>query len=277
LLLLYHGPAQRDEPPASAAELRAHWQASLRWLHEHQSQVLSDANPMLWRMLRDAAALSKDATLADLVQRHRLRYYTREPVSAWVLLLDSNATPPSNRPTALDTVPAYMKLFAYGMSCDAAQGATDIVRLQLVPGWCSAFAARRVLRQSNCATHQLMGFMLMQHRQCGDPAQVAAMTRQLQDRVVDELALDFLVGDVHLQRVLMLYWTGAGQRVKPVWLNRILRAQRPDGGWNYESSTERWLANAGDPAQADFHASAQGVLIMALALREAEQAEAAGR
>ncbi len=270
VLLLFFGPAQHDEPPPSAAELRSHWQASLRWMRTNESVILADGNAMLWRMVRDAAILSKEPALGELVQRHRQRFFKREPVGAWVLLMDPDATPASRRPAGLDSLPEYMKLFAYGMSCDAAQGESAAVRQQMVLGWCSAFAARRVLRQSNCATHQLMGFMLMQQRQCGDTAHVATMTRQLQDRIVDELALDFVVRDVHLQRVLMLYWTGAAERVKPVWLNRVLRAQRPDGGWDYESELERRLSGADYPAQADFHASAQGLLILALALQRAE-------
>ena len=269
VLWLRYGSAQHDEAPASAAELRLHWQASQRWMIDHESQVLADGNPMLWRMVRDAAAVSNDAVLADLVRRYRQRFFTREPVDAWVLLIDPKAAPRSLTPAHLNELPEYMRLFAYGMTCDATLGATDTLRKQLAVGWCSAFAARRVVRQSNCVTHQLMGIALMQQRQCGDPAQVATLTRQLQDHLVDELALDFVVRDVHLQRVLMLYWTGAAERVKPVWLNRVLRAQRSDGGWNYESSQERWLSNDDEPAQADFHATAQGLLIMALALQAA--------
>lgn len=239
-------------------------------MREHDSQVMADGNAMLWRMVREAAALSGDTGLAQQVQRHRERYFSREPVDAWVLLLDPAATLRNTRPAGLDALPAYMKLFAYGMSCDAAMGATPIVQLQRGPAWCSAFAARRVLQQPKCVTHQLMGFMLMQERHCGDAAQVAAVTRQLQDRVVDELALDFVVRDEHLQRVLMLYWTGVPERVKPIWLNRMLRAQRPDGGWDYESAYAHWPAPADATAPADFHATAQGLLILALALQQAE-------
>ena len=191
--------------------------------------------------------------------------FNSPPAGSYTVRVDA-----ATLPAGLDALPAYMKLFAYGMTCDAALGATPVVQLQRGPAWCSAFAARRVLQQQKCVTHQLMGFMLMQQRHCGDAAQVAAVTRQLQDRVVDELALDFVVRDEHLQRVLMLYWTGAPERVKPVWLNRALRAQRPDGGWDYESAYAHWPAPADPAAPADFHATAQGLLILALALQQAE-------
>lgn len=272
---LRFGPAQRSESPPSAAELRRHWQAGLRWMHANDAQILADGNPMLWRMVRDAAALSGDAGLAELLQRWRQRYFTREPIDAWVLLVDPAARPARNLPAGLERLPHYMKLMSYGMSCDARQGETDIVRRQMVAGWCSAVTVRRVLSHPKCVTHQLAGYMLMQQRGCGDPVRVAAMVAELQDRVVDELSLDFVMRDEYLQRVLMLYWTGAPQRVKPVWLNRVLRAQRADGGWDYEPEWAR--PEAGEAAgfdKADFHATAQGLLILAIALK---QAEAAGR
>jgi hypothetical protein len=270
LALLHFGPAQRSEAPPSAEELRRHWQGSLRWMRTHEALVLADGNPMLWRMVRDAAALSGDPWLADMLQRYRQRFFSRQPPDAWVLLVDPDATPGSNHPAGLQALPAYMKLMAYGMTCDAGLGETEIVRKQMVPGWCSAITARRVLLQHKCVTHQMAGYLLMQERRCKDPAHRDAMTRLLQDRIVDELSIDFVMRDEHLQRVLMLYWTGAPERVKPVWLNRVLRAQRPDGGWDYEAEFTRRLA--GRDAVPSFHATAQGLLILAMALRQAESA-----
>jgi hypothetical protein len=267
---LFFGPARRDEPPPSADELRRHWRESLRWVREHEADILADGNPMLWRMLRDAAALSGDTMLAELVRRHRERYFTREPVDAWVLMLDPAATPSATLPSGLADLPEYMKLMAYGLTCDAALGATEVVSRQLRPDYCSRFTARRVLRQSKCVTHQLAGVMLMAQRRCADPARVSALTLALQDRVVDELSLDAVMRDEHLQRVLMLYWTGVPERVKPVWLNRLLRAQQPDGGWFYEADLSAWLPGRAAPAATSFHATAQGLLVIAMALQQAE-------
>lgn len=268
--LLRFGPAQWAEPAPGVAELRTHWQRAVRWMREHEALVLSDGNPMLWRMVREAAERSGDESLAALVRRHRARWYGREPVDAWVLLLDPRAAPRNPRPAGLDTLPGYMKFFSYAMSCDAAQGAMPEVQQEMRLEQCSALTARRVLRHQKCVTHQLMGFMLMHERRCGDPARVAAMTRQLQDRVVDELALDAAVHDAHLQRVLMLYWTGAPERVEPVWMNRLLRAQRADGSWSYEAPAyARWIWPEKLAPSADFHATAQALLAIALAIEHA--------
>ena len=261
-LLLRFGPAQWDEPPPTAAELRTHWQVAVRWMHAREAEVLADGNPMLWRMVGEAAALSGDAGLAGMARKFRQRYYSREPLDAWVLLVDANARPHSNIPYGYDELPGYMKLFVYGLSCDVGLGASDAVQSEMSLGLCRANAARRVLRQPKCVTHQLVGFMLTQQRGCGDPA----MVRQLQDRVVDELSLDFVVRDEHIQRVLTLYWTGAADRVKPVWLNRMLRAQRRDGAWDYDSAYSRWGPHDGGFVPGDFHASAQALLVIALAM-----------
>jgi hypothetical protein len=271
--LVLHGPAQRDESPPSAEQLRRHWQASARWMREHEQQVVAEGNPMLWRMVRDAAALQGDAVLAQMVQRYRQRFFGGQARDAWVLLIDSQATLLPLQPTHVQALPAYMKLFAYGMTCDARIGEMEIVRKQMGPHWCSAFAVRRVLQQRKCVTHQLVGIMLMQQRGCGDAAQVAAMTTKLQDRTVDELALDFVMRDEHLQRVLLLYWTGASDRVKPVWLNRLLRAQHSDGSWDYGSDASRWISGQPDTFAETFHATAQGLLVVALALRDAESSK----
>jgi hypothetical protein len=269
-LLLRFGPAQRSEPAPSAAELRTHWQQAVRWMREHEALVLSDGNPMLWRMVREAAARSGDEALAVLARNHHARWYGREPVDAWVMLLDPRAAAPNPRPAGLDALPGYMKFFSYAMSCDAVQGATPEVQQEMQPTQCSAVTARRVLRHPKCVTHQLMGFLLMHERRCGDPARVAAMTRQLQDRVVDELALDPFVHDAHLQRVMMLLWTGAPERVEPVWINRLLRAQRSDGSWSYEAPAyARWIWPEKLSPTADFHATAQGMLVIALAIEYA--------
>jgi hypothetical protein len=271
-VLLTFGPAQRSEPAPSVAELQRHWQQAVRWMREREAHVLSDGNPMLWRMVREAAERSGDESLTMLARKHRARYYTREPVDAWVMLLDPHATPSSPKPFGLDTLPGYIKFFSYAMSCNAAQGESSDVQQEMRLEQCSAVTARRVLRHQKCVTHQLMGFMLMHQRRCGNPARVATMTQRLQDRVADELALDPFVHDAHLQRVLMLYWTGAPDRVEPVWMNRLLRAQRADGSWSYEAPAYAgWIWPEKLEPTADFHATAQGLLAIALALEHARR------
>jgi hypothetical protein len=266
--LLRWGPHQRDEPPPRAEDLRRHWQASLRWMRDHRAQLVADGNPMLWRMVRDAAAVSGEPLLVEMLAAWRQRFFPQPPFDTWLLLVDPAAPPASPRPARFDALPAYLKLFAYGLTCDAATGAVPVVQSQMEAGWCSPWTPRRVLAQSKCVTHQLVGVMLVQERQCGDRARADALARQLQDRVVEELSLDPVMRDAYLQRVLTLYWTGAPERVKPVWLNRVLRAQRADGGWDYESS----FAGSSRDLREEFHATAQGMLILALALKQLEPA-----
>jgi hypothetical protein len=81
------------------------------------------------------------------------------------------------------------------------------------------------------------------------------------------------VVDVYMQRVLMLVKSGAGGLVKPVWLQQLIDAQQPDGGWSgfmplvpvgggRSIGTNR-LLSIGAP-RSDFHITAQGILLFAL-------------
>jgi hypothetical protein len=105
----------------------------------------------------------------------------------------------------------------------------------------------------------------------GDPCRGVAA---LQSRIVGQLTWDPRVVDVYVQRVLMLVESGAVERVKPVWLQRVLAAQQPDGGWagvdpllELGSEFSLGLGPRGftlSPPRSDFHASAQGLLLLSL-------------
>ncbi|MGD8843757.1 MAG: hypothetical protein PVJ83_09815, partial [Gammaproteobacteria bacterium] len=95
----------------------------------------------------------------------------------------------------------------------------------------------------------------------------------LQKRLHTQLSLDPRVVDVYMQRVLMLVESGAAASVKPVWLQRLIDAQQPDGGWSSFMplipvgggryiGTQRLLTIS--TPKSDFHMTAQGVLLFAL-------------
>jgi hypothetical protein len=41
--------------------------------------------------------------------------------------------------------------------------------------------------------------------------------------------------DLFAERIVFLYWAGRGDLVKPAWLERTVKAQRPDGAWGSEA------------------------------------------
>lgn len=98
----------------------------------------------------------------------------------------------------------------------------------------------------------------------------------LRDRVLTQLTWDFRVVDVYMQRVLMLVDTGAIDQVKPVWIRRVVDAQDNEGGWSgFQPLVPMWgEVSMGFSARvlgvqgnkANFHATAQGVLLISLLL-----------
>jgi len=72
----------------------------------------------------------------------------------------------------------------------------------------------------------------MQRSSCDDDGQLDETIMNLQDKIVVELTLDPRVGDAYIQRILMLLDSGATERVKPAWIQRVIEAKNPDGGWD---------------------------------------------
>ena len=119
----------------------------------------------------------------------------------------------------------------------------------------------------------MMGLLLLKRSQCGDQVQLDSSIETLQQRIHTQMTWDPRVVDVYMQRVLMLVESGAGDTVKPVWLQQLIDAQQPDGGWSAfmplvpigggcSIGTSR-LLSIGAP-RSDFHITAQGVLLFAL-------------
>ncbi len=135
------------------------------------------------------------------------------------------------------------------------------------------FCNHHLLRPA-CVTHQLMGIRILQRRKCGDPATLANSVSILQKKITSQLFYDPRVVDVYLQRVLMLIESGARDKVKPVWLRRVLLAQSKAGGWGafeplialpggQDFGFSRHGISMKKPYDS-FHATIQGVMIMSL-------------
>lgn len=269
--------AHRDRPAPTPAQVDHGLQQGIGWIRAHESAVLRQGNAMLWRMLADATALNHDPYLQQLLKTYRARYFPDPARNAWQRLVFRDSTAPLDRWEMLDLQP-YQRFFLYALTCDSVLAAEPIVQAQLEhgacrPAWLSPFGS-----DAACRTHQLMGLMLMRERGCGSKDQVDALAEQARDDIVRELQVDFRARDPYVQRVLMLYWTGAPERVRPVWLQRVLDAQRPDGGWadrhpvaqlpdgrelQFGGYAERHRLTL-QPAESDFHATTQGILLLSL-------------
>jgi len=256
------------EPPGRA-ELAASFERGVAWMEHQGGGLLNQRNVVLWWMVREAAKESGDARLARLLDCFEGRYDHLRG-NMWRHFLDEQATEPLDW-ARLARLPDYDRYFFYALTCDARLGAEEDIVRQHEADFCEHGA--RLLRPA-CVTHQLMGMRFRQRRGCSDQAAVGAVVAHLHDRIVGQLTWDPRVLDVYLQRVLMLVESGAAARVKPVWLRRVVAAQRPDGGWSaYQPIlhlggsrvlcfTPRGVGLA--RIRSNFHATAQGVWLMSL-------------
>ena len=251
-------------------ELEKSLKKGIGWLDHNRTDILNEANPMLWWMVKESADLTHDLALIDLYGQYRARYLNVNPYNAWLHLFYTDSTAPLSS-GQLENLPNYNLFFLYGLSCNADLGRSSIIQEQLRPEFCNAH-----LLSPACVTHQMMGFRFMQRRDCGNSEDVRKAIIVLQDKVVTQLTWDFRAVDVYLQRILMLQDSGASERIKPVWIARALSAQDSDGGWAgfqplFPLGSELSVGFSGrgvsvNRKRSDFHATAQGVLLMSLLL-----------
>lgn len=166
--------------------------------------------------------------------------------------------------------------FLYGLSCDMTLGEHNAVRQQMSIDYCP----QQHPFSPACLTHQLMGFRFMQRYQCGETDDINRQVASRREVIARQLWLDPRVVDVYLQRVLMLVEGSGTQSVRDRWIRRILDNQMEDGGWGdmqplVQLGSVRVLGFArnamviGTP-RSNFHATAQGLWLMALLDRRRE-------
>lgn len=259
----------KDVEYPDKARIKESLNLGISWLEGHREELLAERNPMLWWMVQKSAEVGSNPVLTKLFWEYKARYLDQNPMSVWSHLFFLNASVSLDE-AKLQEFPDYNMFFLYGLSCSSELAQSDIIKRQLVADFCYTHHTF----SPACATHQLMGVRFMQQRHCGEVTQTSELVRALQNRIVTQLIWDVRVVDVYLQRVLMLVESGAENRVKPIWISRVLKAQGKDGGWSdFQSlipvgpelmvgfsSAVIGLGNG----HSNFHATAQGVLLMSL-------------
>lgn len=262
----------------SQVEIEQSQLKAINWIKSHESEVLDTVNPVLWWMLRDSAALSGNTYLASLYAKYYERYLARNPKNVWHHLFDGDSQVWLSV-FELDQLPGYNQLFLYGLSCDPSLRKQSQVIELLDAGACRSIFSPSYLRDPACITHQLMGIRFMHQRRCENSIQTTALIRTLQDKIVVEATWDFRgVVDSYIQKILMLAESGAAERIKPIWVKRVIDAQRSDGGWDdFDEifplnkslsfgwsgwSARGWMWTR--TPQSNFHTTAQGLYLMSL-------------
>lgn len=254
------------------SEVSESLEQSIRWLDANEQDILAEGNPMLWWMVKRSFELTQDYRLGQLYKRYKARYLDRRYHNYWRALFDSQYVPIFSA-EQIAQLPDYNQYFLYGLSCSDKLAASPVIQRQMTTDFCGDYHPI----SPACVTHQMMGLYFRQQRGCGDRAELQAQMQTLQDTVVQQLTWDPRVVDVYIQRILMLLETGAADRVKQRWLQRLLQAQLPSGAWSgfkplLPLGGDRHVGFYGkgikvDTPEDSFHATAQGLLIMALLSR----------
>ena len=250
---------------------------STLWVLNNREKVLqANNNAMLWWMIKRSAELTNDHRLLMLYREYRKKAIDGNINSVWRPLFIPYARA-NFSPDQLLHYPDYNQYFIYGLTCDKALGQTEIIQQQMS----SDFCPQHHPISPACVTHQLMGLRFRQERGCGDPALLSQQVDELQEMIVGQLNRDPRVVDVYIQRVLMLVDTGAADRVNNKWLHNILDEQLADGGWAnfqplipvFDSQFIGFNARgiAVRQPKANFHATAQGILLMSLLAQEVDK------
>lgn len=222
--LVYQNNIDVDNP--SLDEIDTSLEKSLDWVFSNRALLLRTNNPALWSFLHESAQLLDNRKLADLVNRYR--YTSIEIDSPWGGYFGK--TPALiYTPGSLDPMEDYQKFLVYGLTCNEDLAKEESIKKQMNIHFCDWKPY-----YSSCSTHLLMGIDLLANKNCGQEQVYKQLTSGLADIIEKQLTWEPRVGDVYIQRALMLIKTGYRDRVKSKWIRNILDEQRPDGGWaNY--------------------------------------------
>ncbi len=261
----------REAAPVGDAKIAQSYERGVSWLLNHRAEILQDGNPILWWMLGESARISGDERVQKLFNEFTTNLDRVAPYAIWQAFFHPqqfhNATFSASEYLSLVE---YQQYFLYGLTCSRQLAQEPFVEAQNNPDFC--WSGSRIIRPA-CVTHQLMGYRMAQRRQCA----IESLDRNiavLQKTIEKQLRYDPRVVDVYVQRVLMLVDSGAHDRVQARWLERVMDAQRKDGGW---SDMQPVIPLGGGKyfgfnattltigeSVSNFHATAQGVLLMSL-------------
>ena len=281
----------RPVDPPSRAELSASLEKSIVWLENNKRAVLAVDNPILWYRVKTAAEITGDERLRALYSSYERRFlagsHTKRRLWAPLFVPGSKA---DLRSEDVTDMPEYMQHWMYAMHCSEELAAVPSIAAQNAVDFCGT--SFHYLYNTTCTAHQVTGMLFLKKSGCANPAQVDATIAGLRNRLVNLLTFDARVVDIYLQRALKLAELGNADLIKPVWLQRILRAQQPDGGWaNFEPlvpvGNGRYIgfghasSRIGKPrgeentkglsignAHSTFHATMQSLLLLTLLVHE---------
>lgn len=278
--------ANRDAEPVPLAEREARFQRAVGWFRANEPGILQDANSALWWMMQVAAERTQDPFLLSLVQEALKRQYPDDAsASPWKRMMAPTA---DVSPVDLggDHLDDYQRFFLHGLTCQPQPLDEGDTSRMLKENVCRPLLFKVWPGDPVCSTHHAMGLALVKRAHCAVPSEFGALNEQVLADIAFQTRYDILMRDAYIQHVLMLMWQGGPDAVKPIWFRRVLDEQQPDGSWrghkiypflpdalqpwSIHILLKKWwpsrFPTVVDPL--DFHATAQGLLLMALSLPE---------
>jgi len=257
-------------------DIQKHFEKSVSWLEANYSSVENTANPILWWMIKQAAITSNNETLNEIYFKYKTDHLDNNPPNLSTPMFNQYFRPKLPDISVFSKLYDYQTFFFYALSCDENFAVEPLIRKQFMPSFCSL----HFLRQS-CTTHQVMGLRFMQRNQCGYDEVVNRTISKLKEILISELTWDFRVGDIYIQRVLMMLDLSVYSEVKPIWIKNILSAQNGDGGWD-DLDPIIYLGNdyfLGYSTQlftikkmkSDFHSTAQAIWLLSMLVEETKK------
>jgi hypothetical protein len=263
----------RDVPLPAEAELREHFNRALEWMFANASHISTEDNPMLWLFIREAGRLTGNDRIVVMAADYQ-DHYLKGTLSQYFFNPNGSEQLMGKQITFTANSADYQRLFAYGATCNRSIREDPQVLALLSPTGCNP--GFMWLRSPSCHTHQLMGLRFAQKNHCDPDDETARTVEAVQDDILAELRWDFRVEDAYLQKVMTLLESGRRKDIRPIWIKRILEAQRADGGWDGADIIthlpgNRVLAWEGrlypyirTPPQSNLHATAQGLYLLAM-------------
>ena len=275
----------RELAPATMAERQQSYQRALSWVRVHEADLLKDSNVALWSFIQKAAERTGDDYLKALMAKYMEAFKKSDSAtSPWRRMVDPTAEVTFNADD-LQILAPYQRFFYHALTCRPVALDDGDTSVFLKNGVCHPAFTQVWLKDPACTTHHLVGVMLLQSVGCVSRSELLTLENDLLADIQQQMRWDVVVKDAYLQRLMLLMWYGKSEQVKPVWLKRVLQAQQPDGGWvggrqfpELPEWAQPWLMRSklavwwpshfNSVNASDFHATAQGLLIAALALTE---------
>lgn len=238
------------------------------WLVAHRAAVVKKKNVPLMRMLQYCDELQHDPLYEGIVDE-----FVQRPArgSFQKRLIDANhpiSATELNR--TIRQSPIDVKWMLYALDPEKA----ELTEEEHAGMWDGDKWGGRVL------THQLWAFIHLPAS--GDPeGKRQEMITYLSKRIAGQLRSDMAVVDIYIQKIAFVMLAGHGELISQRWIERVLKNQGEDGGWNdrwmwFWGSRWRPYCDLATPAS-DQHATIQGLwLLYQVKYRYGEQFGLAG-